>query len=196
MPHKQNSKHNDAQLLELTKENKEYFQEFYKKYYDKIYKYCYYKLSFNKHNTEDIVAEVFLKAIDNIDGVEIRGERSSFTLLPWLYTIARNDLTSFYRKNGDNNKTKFSYNDDIDSLNTNTSNLDEIALQKIEAEHIKKIIKQFDSETQDIIIMKAIEEWTFKDIGEELEMSTSAVKMRYYRSMKEVTKLAKKLLNK
>ncbi len=192
----QKEKHNDAQLLELTKENKEYFTKFYEKYYDKIYKYCYYKLNFNKHNTEDIVAEVFFKAIDNIDGVEVRVERKSFTLLPWLYTIARNDIINFYRKNGDNSSTKFSYNDKIDSLDKDYEEPDQVAIQKIEAGQVRKIIKEFDNDTQDIIIMKAVEEWTFREIGEQLDMSTSAAKMRYYRAMKEVTKLAKKLLNK
>lgn len=59
--------------------------------YDKIYRYCYMKLR-NRQVAEDITQETFLRFLEN-ESYRDMGKR-----LAYLYTIARNLCTDYYRK--------------------------------------------------------------------------------------------------
>ena len=59
--------------------------------YDKVYRYCYMKLQ-NRQMAEDITQETFLRFLEN-ESYRDMGKR-----LAYLYTIARNLCTDYYRK--------------------------------------------------------------------------------------------------
>ncbi|MBU5302653.1 RNA polymerase sigma factor [Eubacterium callanderi] len=68
--------------------------EMYEEYYPKIYNYIYYRV-LNRELTEDLVSEIFLKAIYRLKSYA--PERGGFST--WLYTIAKNTLIDYYRRN-------------------------------------------------------------------------------------------------
>lgn len=59
--------------------------------YDKIYKYCYFKVK-NKEIAEDLTQETFLKYFTQNAYIS-RGKQ-----LAYLYTIAKNQCTDYFRK--------------------------------------------------------------------------------------------------
>ncbi|MEF9960770.1 MAG: RNA polymerase sigma factor [Niameybacter sp.] len=59
--------------------------------YDKIYKYCYFKVK-NKEIAEDLTQETFLKYFAQNSYIS-RGKQ-----LAYLYTIAKNQCTDYFRK--------------------------------------------------------------------------------------------------
>ena len=176
----------DFELLKLIKEDKRIFDVIYRRYINAIYKYCYNRLNFDKEVTEDLVSEVFLKALEAIDRVKLERDQ---TLLPWLYTIARNTVFTYTKKN--KRFHKFSLDDDIkiegavDPIADIEKNIDRTQ-QIVE---VRQIIDQFDRRDQDIIFLKIEEELTFKEIAEILNLKESTVKMRFYRALGRVTKI-------
>jgi RNA polymerase sigma-70 factor (ECF subfamily) len=61
------------------------FGTIYRRYVDVVHRYVYYRTR-NRHLTEDITSETFLKALRSIDSVSAQGK----DVATWLVTIARN----------------------------------------------------------------------------------------------------------
>lgn len=69
------------------------FESIFDQYFNKIYKFIRIK-TLNSMYSEDIASIVFEKVNRNIESFD--PNKSSFET--WLYTIARNEISSFYRK--------------------------------------------------------------------------------------------------
>lgn len=69
------------------------FARIYDLCYDAVYTYIYYRVN-QVQAAEDLAGEVFLRLVEKIDGFDYRGR----PILSWLYTIARNLVTDYHRK--------------------------------------------------------------------------------------------------
>lgn len=58
-----------------------------------MYSYVYFRLNRDAEATEDIVGDIFLKAYAAFDRYDDR-----YAISTWLFTIARNTLTDYFRK--------------------------------------------------------------------------------------------------
>ncbi len=68
------------------------FAKIYEEYFSKIYNFMFYKV-LNKEIAEDLTSEFFIKLLTKIDTFD----DSKATLNTWLYTIARNSVTDYFR---------------------------------------------------------------------------------------------------
>lgn len=68
------------------------FEKMYEDYFPKIYNYVFYRL-LHKEQTEDVVSDIFFKVVENLHRYDPC--KSSFNT--WIFTIARNTLTDYYR---------------------------------------------------------------------------------------------------
>ena len=69
------------------------FGEIYERYYNGVYKYIYYRVG-DQSLAEDVTMEVFVKAMESIDGFTFRGIPFS----AWLYRIASNLVVDHFRR--------------------------------------------------------------------------------------------------
>lgn len=67
------------------------FAPLYERYVCRIYRYCYFRLG-SKEAAEDATAEVFLKAVANLNRYR------SGVFAAWLYTISRNVVADYRRR--------------------------------------------------------------------------------------------------
>jgi RNA polymerase sigma-70 factor (ECF subfamily) len=70
----------------------EAFARLYDAYVERVTRYIYFRVS-EERDTEDLVAQVFLKAWENLDRYTVGGS----PFIAWLYTIARNLVIDHYR---------------------------------------------------------------------------------------------------
>jgi RNA polymerase sigma-70 factor (ECF subfamily) len=83
----------EARLVDDAKAgNPEAFARLYDAYVERVTRYVYFRVS-EAIDTEDLVAQVFLKAWENLD----RYKMGSSPFIAWLYTIARNLVIDHYR---------------------------------------------------------------------------------------------------
>ena len=69
------------------------FGAIYERYYNGVYKYIYYRVG-DQGLAEDLTMEVFVKALEAIEGFTFRGVPFS----AWLYRIASNLVTDRWRQ--------------------------------------------------------------------------------------------------
>lgn len=70
------------------------FEKVYREYFSKIYNFMYYKV-LNKEIAEDLTSDFFMKLLTKLDTFD----DSKANLNTWLYTIARNSVTDYFRIN-------------------------------------------------------------------------------------------------
>jgi len=77
----------DRELIQQAQRDPARFAEIYDAYFDRLYAYVARRLS-TREETEDLVSEVFHKALANLTRFEWRGAPFS----AWLYRIAANEI--------------------------------------------------------------------------------------------------------
>ena len=77
------------------KREKPDFAEVYEQEYSYVYNYVYMQVM-HRENTEDLVSDVFIRAMAHYSGFD----PAKASVRTWLCTIARNCLIDYYRKNG------------------------------------------------------------------------------------------------
>src|SRR5437588_8062641 len=69
------------------------FGQLYERYFDKVYSYLAFKLG-NPTEAEDVVAQVFLKAMESLPGYKWTG----IPFQAWLFRIAHNAMVDHLRR--------------------------------------------------------------------------------------------------
>lgn len=153
---------------EFKEKNMESYDFFYKEYYSLIYGIVFSILK-NKENTEDVVQEIFVK-IYNLD----RGKLPEKGAFSWIYTVSKNEAFNYLRKN----KKEVNI-EDIYELREESNEIEEI----IDIHTYNKIISGLNEKEKEIVSLKILSNFTFKKIGQMLQMPTATVQWRYYKAV-------------
>lgn len=145
------------------------FDELYKKYNKMVYKIAFSILK-NDDDANDIMQSVFLKIYKMPkQNLPASGEMS------WLYTVTKNEALNHINKK---------YNKDISLDEVNEISKESIELQKVlEDEKINRLLKNLNDEEKEIVKLKIIGDFSFKEIAKMLGKSESTVKWKYYKSL-------------
>jgi len=151
----------------------EAFGVLYDIYIKKIYDYIFYK-TLNVEVAEDITSTVFVKAWQNLS------QFKDGSLVAWLYTIARNTVVDYYRRE------KFHLNiDDCWDLRDKKDFIAEVD-RDIYLDKVREAMIVLKSEERDILIMRFWQELSFQEIAERLNKNEGAVKMACNRALQSL----------
>jgi len=143
----------------------------------------------NKDEAEDIVQEVFIKAWKNIN----RFDENKASFKTWIFTIAKNTITDFLRKNKGVLFSDIGGDDEADSFAENIpdeSLLPDAALEKLEdATFLNKILEKLNGAYREILVLHYQEEMTFDEIGKVLGKPLNTVKSAHRRAIIEMRKM-------
>lgn len=153
----------------------EKFGLIYDKYVKKIYNFIYYK-TFHKETAEDILSQVFFKALNKINSYN----PNSGSFSSWIYKIARNQIIDHYRTKKNNINIEDVWNIE------DGSNISLDAENKIKLEQVKKYLSKYSAEQRDIIILKLWEEMSYKEIAEIMGKSEAGCKMMFSRAINKL----------
>lgn len=135
-----------------------------------------YVLSICGNNTlaDDITADTFYKAMNNID---------CFTegrMLTWLCTIARNTYLDYVRKKEYSN---VSISEEMDmQLPSDKESMEEKCIRKEERMRLYQMIYKLDVDLKDVVYLRIFGELSFKEIGDILGKSENWARVNFYRS--------------
>ena len=177
------NKSKDFLLVQRAKKNPTFFAPLYEKYFDQIFIFIFKKTR-NEELTGDLTSQVFLKALLNINKYEDRG----YPFSSWLYMIASNEVNLHYRKIKKINEIEIQEKDVVHLL-------DEFKSMNT-IEHQEKLIdamNKLSEKDTEIIDLRYFEKKSFKEIGEILQISHGAAKIKLYRSVEKLKTLFNKL---
>lgn len=152
-------------------------EEMYEEYYPKIYNYIYYR-TLNRELTEDLVSEIFLKAIYRLKSYS--PERGCFSA--WIYTIAKNTLIDYYRKNivcediDDYSNVCLPMKDDFESINNETH------------KKLVYVLSLLNDRERNIFYYKYYMEMTNRQIAKKLQMNESTLSTIIQRARNKIKK--------
>lgn len=166
----------DEEIIKLIKEgNKDIFDLLIKKYKTGLYSYIFYSVK-DESTAEDIFQETLLKVF-----TELKNYKESGKFKPWLYTIARNKITDYFRASS---KTAPLLESDDDVLIPSKENVEKSVSSKISFEYILKCLDNLAPQEKEIIILRQY--LSFKEIAETLNCPLGTALARLNRAIKKL----------
>lgn len=145
----------------------------YEQFVDKIYAFVYYR-TLHQQIAEDITSVTFVKVLESIGSYS----KDSGTVQAWIYTIARNTLTDYYRTKRQEYDIMTLWDkaseDDIESMADINRQLDQV----------KHVLLKMKPEQQEILLLRLWDGLSYKEIATVLGKSEAAAKMSFTRAVR------------
>ena len=169
---------------------KAHFQKFYQTHFDKIYRFVFFRVRGNKELAEDLVSEIFLKALKNFDNYDAAKSKSA-----WIFTIARNHLSNHFRDAGKRVEISLEAFDETAHIEIESQTeiktdfladgFEQFVKKDVERELLAALAK-LSEDARQLVTLKHLSGYSYKEIGEMLAMSEGAAKVATHRAMKEL----------
>ena len=151
--------------------------EIYDRYQAALYRYAY-RLLGDQQLAEDCIADTFLRFLNNLR----KGNAPTENLRAYLYRIAHNWITDFYRRTQKTPEQELS-----DHLAKN-EDIDEKMSTREENEIVRAAILTLTPDQQQVIILKYFEGWQNEEIARSMGKRVGAVKALLHRSLVSLKK--------
>lgn len=155
------------------------FAALYDGYVERVYRYVYYRVG-NQPDAEDLTQQVFLNAWKAIS----RYRRTGASFIAWLFTIAHNEVVSFYRRARDE-----SYLDLEVESRQQWADPEAEAMSQFDAATVRRAILQLKPDQQQVVIMRFIEDLEYSDIAASLGKTEGSVRVIQHRALAELNRL-------
>lgn len=152
------------------------YEEIYEQYHEKVFRYLRSRVN-NTTLAEDLCSDVFLKIYEKIDSFD----ESKASLSTWIFTVARNRLTDYYR-------TRRVFEEVPETL-ADGSSVEEDVCSKETLDRLADALEKLDERERDIVILRFYSGLTLKEIAEKMGISYAYVKLlqnRAFVSLKEI----------
>ncbi|AQT70184.1 RNA polymerase sigma factor YlaC [Anaerohalosphaera lusitana] len=150
----------------------------YDRYYDRIFRFCVYRVG-SRTVAEDICSAVWVSVAKSIKHFQGDGETD---FRKWIYTIAVNEVNSYYRKTARRNR----------HLRLLAENADDEQLSEDSTypqwRQVQKALKSLKTRQQSIIMLRFFEKMSFDEIAEIVGVRASTVRVTLHRSLKKLQK--------
>lgn len=134
----------------------------------------------SKEDVEDLSIATFSKAFD-----KLKSYNDSFAFSTWINTIATNTLIDFFRKN---DQKTISIDDEKDDESSTMDIIDNgldperNLIQKQKNKHIASLVHQLKPHYRELIILRYLDELSYAEIAEKLNMPLGSVKAKLFRA--------------
>jgi RNA polymerase sigma-70 factor, ECF subfamily len=155
------------------------FTELYHQYFPKVFAYVYGRVQ-DKEISLDIVSDVFEKAF-----IKMRSLRSPDSFGSWLFTIARNEVSSHWRKTKPAARAaqEAAWENEIHSQPRGP---EETVLHKERLASLSQLVRQLPRREQEIIALKFDAELTNREIANVLSTSEVNVRVTVFRALRKL----------
>ncbi|HKM34245.1 MAG TPA: RNA polymerase sigma factor [Lachnospiraceae bacterium] len=172
------------------KEKDQKFISIYKAHVDEVYSFIYLRTGLNQTTAEDLTEEIFVEAYKALSG--FRGQSSERT---WIFSIARNLLNDFYRKQYRSQMEIACLDDEIyENLPDDSQDVQEMQIKALEKENIRTCLSQLPKQYEIILTLKYMDDKSVKEIAEILEKSPKAIESLLYRAKAAFVKKYRRII--
>jgi RNA polymerase sigma-70 factor, ECF subfamily len=151
----------------------------YQKYYPKIYNYAFMQMG-DAQASEDLASDVMLKMIESMHKYTFRG-------LPfgaWVFRIARNRLIDLHRRRRRRGEVDLS-----GTLSSALASPQVLAERALERGQIQVALKHLTDEQRQVIVLKFIQGFDNRSIGQIMGRREGAIKSLQHRALGSLRRL-------
>jgi RNA polymerase sigma-70 factor (ECF subfamily) len=152
------------------------FADMYNQYVDDIYRFLLVHVR-DQQLAEDLTAETFTSAWKNMSNFDNKHPRG------WLYAIARNRLTDYWRKK------KPLPLDETTEIVDERKTQDQVFDEKIAARELGLALKKLPEEMKSVITLRFLQGYSARQTAEVLGMSEVNIRVIQYRALKKLKKV-------
>jgi RNA polymerase sigma-70 factor (ECF subfamily) len=156
------------------KRNWKIFENYYREFVRPVYRYIAVRVK-DQAEAEDLVSEIFLKTLEHFDDFDQTRPFSH-----WIFTIAHNHLIGYFRKHHPTVRLE-----DIAELQ-NPYDLEKEAGDHQDFEQVTAGLSLMSPEKKQMVEMKYILGYSYKEIGEVLGKTEDNVKVSTFRAIEEL----------
>ena len=153
------------------------FDEIVREYSGMLYNHIRRMIG-NDEDSKDILQEVFINVYKKIGSF-----REESSLKTWLFRIASNKTIDFLRK-----EKRFKAEELPETLKEKSNPLKHTE-QVLKKDLVNKALMKLKEEEREIVIMKELDGFTFREIAEIKEIPENTVKTKLYTSLKKLRKI-------
>jgi RNA polymerase sigma-70 factor, ECF subfamily len=164
--------------IEAAKKDSNYFGSIYERYYKQIFGYVNQKLE-DRESAGDITAQVFLKALTNLNKYQFKG----VPFASWLYRIAQSEVYQSFR----DKKSQKTINTDVGDLRNVFEELEEEHYEEYKPK-LLKLIERLPQKDKHLVQLRFFEKKAFKEIADEMGITENNAKVRLYRILERMKK--------
>lgn len=163
----------------LTDGEKDFINKIFEKVNVKMYSISFNILR-NKFDTEEAVAQTFLKIIDNIEKISAL---PCPQIEPYCVIILKNETMNIIRK-----RKKTVHIDDVDYFNHSDEchDIEEEYLETVDKEKLRSCVNRLSDDEKNFVYLRFVNEMKFKDISGLLGITEEVAKKRSQRILKKL----------
>ena len=176
----------DEKIIYLCRQNDlDGFNYLYTKYEKYIYRLCYYYTN-SKEDSLDLLQEIYIKIYKSISSFDDKRP-----LIPWIKRISINTCQNYIRDNKNSITNKPST--DVDAINLQSASDVEGIVEFIDTKKaLSDAIRVLPDEIKSVIILRHIENLSYKEISEFMAIPIGTVKTYLFRGRKQIKDYLKK----
>jgi RNA polymerase sigma factor (sigma-70 family) len=172
-------------MLTTEQHKQKRFQEATLPHLDAVYNLARW-LTRNDDDAQDIAQEAYLRALKFFDGFHGDDARA------WLLTIVRNTYYTWWKKNRSRVQEE-SFDEEIHGLgdssttlvdNISHSNPEVLLMQQASKQIINKALERLPAESREVIVLRELEDLSYKEIASIVEVPMGTVMSRLARARK------------
>jgi len=164
----------ERRLIEASQRDPSRFADLYERYFDRVYAFALTRTA-NRTAAEDVTAETFRSAFQNLSGFEWRGVPFS----AWLFRIAANAATNLQQR-----ERRQSW---LDSLGDEPAESWEAHFIEVEERlQVFGLVARLPKDQRQVIMMRFAQEKSIRDTAQTLGRSEGAVKQLQFRALQSM----------
>ena len=164
----------------LETRNNYFFEILYERYSSKIFGKALTILK-EESLAQDATQDIMMKILLNLSKF---GGKSKFST--WVYSITYNFCIDFVRKR---KKDKRQYYEDVSEFEDVVDEIDDKEILEGRLERLKLIMEKIPADDKSILMMKYLDGMSIKEIGETINKTESAIKMKIKRAKMKFVKI-------
>jgi RNA polymerase sigma-70 factor (ECF subfamily) len=164
----------EAELVTAARQDPGKFGEIYQLYVHRIYRYLYSRTG-NTQEAEDLTAQTFLAALENLEGF-----REDGCFAAWLFGIARNKVADHYRRARKN----FPLDEQVEGSLVTEPLAGIIHSERASA--LSALIRELPEGERELLRLRYLAEMSFRDMARALKKNEDAVKKSLYRLLERL----------
>lgn len=156
------------------------FEKFYNTHVDKVYRFVYFRIGGDKALVEDLVSEIFIKAMEHFMDYDEKKSRSA-----WVFTIAKNHLANHWR----DKKPTSALPEDENEHNDDFWLKSAVNLLKkdVAKRELYDLLETLDEDSREIVTFHYLLGYSYAEIADMKGMSETAVKVSAHRAVKKLS---------